>query len=176
MSDITSLVATAFNVFYSLSAVFHNIIPLYNTILHHCLCKITQPCPIDYFPPIFIIWKENHPLNAVRFFTFTCKLSNLLISLGNSSESTVRASGTQKKRTWKTANVGRGSRGSKFSVHCASHLRTVSTRNCVGVEAKEFTTKKTNGCKTMRMSIDQIKVKYKSVTFDVHRCKCLLSN
>ena len=30
---------------------------------------------ICYLPPISVIWKENHPLNALRFFTLTCQLS-----------------------------------------------------------------------------------------------------
>ena len=34
-----------------------------------------EKCGLYSFPPLFIIWMENHPLETVHFFTFTCQLS-----------------------------------------------------------------------------------------------------
>ena len=43
-------------------------------VTKNCYGKAGRESRDYYFPSVFIIWKENHPLNANVFLTFTCQL------------------------------------------------------------------------------------------------------
>ena len=48
---------------------------LFNSVASPHPHILDYKCLLDYyFPPIFMIWKENHPFNAGVLLTFTCLL------------------------------------------------------------------------------------------------------